>query len=123
MEELKQAFYEVMYKYEKAFSETGVMANLNAWARNKAPLLELLRNHPQWDEEAKAIVFTFDEGRGIERDVVDEIAFAMEDLATETIGEKERLENFQIALRTAVSEYGSTLFRNRRWRLSATVVA
>lgn len=109
MEELKRAFYEVMYKYEKAFSETGVMANLNAWARNKAPLLELLRNHPQWDEEAKAIVFTFDEGRGIERDVVDEIAFAMEDLAAETIGEKERLENFQIALRTAVSEYSSTL--------------
>ena len=28
MEELKQDFYEVMYKYEQAFGETGVMANL-----------------------------------------------------------------------------------------------
>ena len=33
MEELKQAFYEVMYKYHKAFGEVGVMANLNAWAQ------------------------------------------------------------------------------------------
>ena len=62
MEELKQAFYEVMYKYHKAFGEVGVMANLNAWAQNKAFLLELLRRHPAWNEEAKAIVFTFRRG-------------------------------------------------------------
>lgn len=109
MEELKQAFYEVMYKYEKSFGETGVMANLNTWARNKAGLLELLRHHPQWDEDAKAIVFTFDEGRGIERDVIDEIAFTMEDIAAEQIKDAQRLDNFQISLRTAVSEYNSTL--------------
>ena len=109
MEELKQAFYEVMYKYEKAFGETGVMANLNAWAKNKASLLDLLRQHPQWDEAAKAIVFTFDEGRGIEHDVVDEIAFTMEDLAAEQIKEEQRLEDFRISLRTAVSEYSNTL--------------
>lgn len=109
MEELKQAFYEVMYKYEKSFGETGVMANLNAWVKNKAFLLDLLRRHPQWDEDAKAIVFTFDEGRGIEHDVVDEIAFTMEDLAGEQIKDEQRLEDFRIALRMAVSEYSSTL--------------
>ena len=99
MEELKQAFYEVMYKYEKSFGETGVMANLNEWAKNKAFLLDLLRHHPGWDEDAKAIVFTFDEGRGIEHDVVDEIAFTMEDIAAQQIKDKQRLEDFQIALR------------------------
>lgn len=109
MEELKQAFYEVMYKYEKSFGETGVMANLNEWAKNKAFLLDLLRHHPGWDEDAKAIVFTFDEGRGIEHDVVDEIAFTMEDLAAEQIKDEQRLEDFRISLRTAVSEYSSTL--------------
>lgn len=109
MEELKQAFYEVMYKYKKEFGEAGVMANLNAWAQNKAFLLELLRRHPAWNEEAKAIVFTFDEGRGIEHDAVDEIAFAMEDLASEQIKEEQRLEDFRISLRAAVSEYSSTL--------------
>jgi len=56
MEELKKAFYEVMYKYEKSFGETGVMTNLNTWAQEKAGLLELLRRHPNWDEDAKAIV-------------------------------------------------------------------
>lgn len=68
MEELKKAFYEVMYKYEKSFGETGVMTNLNLWAQEKAGLLELLRRHPNWDEDAKAIVFSFDEGRGIQRE-------------------------------------------------------
>lgn len=38
MEELKQAFYEVMYKYEKSFGETGVMANLNEWAKKQSIL-------------------------------------------------------------------------------------
>lgn len=109
MEELKKAFYEVMYKYEKSFGETGVMTNLNTWAQEKAGLLELLRRHPNWDEDAKAIVFTFDEGRGIQRDVVDEIAFTMEDLAVERIKDKQCLENFRIALRAAVNEYSSTL--------------
>ena len=109
MEELKQAFYEVMYKYKKEFGEAGVMANLNTWARNKAALLEMLRRHPQWNEEAKAIVFTFDEGRGIEHDVVDEIAFTMEDLAAEQIKDAERRETFNLCLRTAVNEYSSTL--------------
>ena len=109
MEELKKAFYEVMYKYEKAFGETGVMTNLNLWAQEKAGLLELLRRHPNWDEDAKAIVFSFDEGRGIQRDVVDEIAFTMEDLAAEQSNEEQRLEDFRIALRAAVNEYSSTL--------------
>ena len=77
MEQLKNAFYEVMYKYEKSFSEQGVMANLNAWATAKASLLALLRWHPAWKEEDKAVVIEFREGRGIERDVIDEIAFTM----------------------------------------------
>ena len=31
LSDLKNEFYEVMYKYEKSFSEDGVMANLTAW--------------------------------------------------------------------------------------------
>ena len=109
MEELKQAFYEVMYKYEKSFGETGVMANLNEWAKNKAFLLELLRRHPNWDETAKAIVFHYDEGRGIEPDTIDEAAFTLEDIAMEQIGAEQDKENFRTALRAAVIEHSSTL--------------
>ena len=85
MEELKQAFYDVMHKYQKRFGEAGVMANLNTWAQRKARLLELLRRHPNWVEAEKAIVFRFSEGRDIERDVVDEIGFTMLDIAREAV--------------------------------------
>lgn len=70
MEEIKNAFYEVMYKYQKSFSEEGVMENLREWAEAKSELMNLLRLHPDWNEEAKAVVIEFKEGRGIERDVV-----------------------------------------------------
>ena len=53
--ELKNEFYEVMYKYEKSFSEEGVMANLTAWQTAKADLLSLLRRHPNWNEDEQAM--------------------------------------------------------------------
>lgn len=55
--ELKNEFYEVMYRYEKSFSEEGVMANLTAWQTAKADLLSLLRRHPNWNEDEQAIIF------------------------------------------------------------------
>lgn len=108
MEELKNAFYEVMYKYEKSFSEQGVMENLNAWANAKTSLLSLLRRHPDWNETAKAVVIEFNEGRGIEQDVIDEIAFTMQGIAAEAIPE-DRRNAFLQAFNAAVGEYGSTL--------------
>lgn len=36
LSELKNAFYDVMYKYEKSFSEDGVMADLTAWADSES---------------------------------------------------------------------------------------
>lgn len=38
------------------YTETGVRTNIKAWLNNKAPLFELLRKHPNWNEEAKAII-------------------------------------------------------------------
>lgn len=108
MEELKNAFYEVMYKYEKSFSEQSVMENLNACGNAKTSLLSLLRRHPDWNEAAKAVVIEFNEGRGIERDVIDEIAFAMQGIAAETIPE-DRRGAFLTAFNAAVGEYGSRL--------------
>ena len=112
MEELKKAFYEVMYKYEKSFSEEGVLANLNAWLNAKTPLIELLRRHPNWNEEAKAVVLEFKEGRGIERDVVDEIAFNLLTLADEVIPVENR-NAFYTAFNAAIGEYSDTLSESR----------
>lgn len=108
MEELKKAFYEVMYKYEKSFSEHGVMTNLNLWAVAKKDLLALLRRHPNWNEEAKAIVLPCEESRNIDHDVVDELAYTMEDLADEILP-KEGKTAFLTAFRAAVGSYSSTL--------------
>ena len=114
MEELKYAFYEVMYKYEKSFSEQGVMANLNAWAKGKNQLLSLLRRHPDWNEAAKAVVIEFNEGRNIERDVIDEITFTLQGIATEVIPE-EAQDAFLSAFNAAVGEYSSTLSRGTKY--------
>ncbi len=108
MEELKKAFYEVMYKYEKSFSEEAVMENLNLWADAKAPLLEILRRHPNWNEEAKAVIIEVKEDRGIDKEVVDEIAFNMLSIATEVVPE-DRMPAFLIAFNSAIGEYDSTL--------------
>ena len=41
LSDLKNEFYEVMYKYEKSFSEDGIMANLTAWQTAKSDLISL----------------------------------------------------------------------------------
>lgn len=70
--ELKNEFYEVMYKYEKSFSEKGVMADLTAWQTAKADLISLLRRHPDWNEAEQAIIFDCNQALSIQPDMVDE---------------------------------------------------
>lgn len=109
MNELKSAFYEVMYKYGKSFGEAGVMANLKAWETSKAPLLSLLRRHPNWVEKEKAIVFNYKENRAFDRGVIDEAAYFIEEMAEEQIHEADEKGNFLVAFRAAITEYSSTL--------------
>lgn len=109
MNELKNAFYEVMYKYGKSFGETGVMANLEAWETSKASLLSLLRRHPNWVEKEKAIVFNYKENRELDRGVIDEAAYFIEEMAEEQIHEADEKYNFLLAFRAAITEYSSTL--------------
>lgn len=45
------------------YTEKGVRANVEAWMNNKSNLMKLLRKHPNWNEEAKAVVFTNEEIR------------------------------------------------------------
>ena len=97
LSELKNEFYEVMYKYEKSFSEEGVMANLTAWQTAKADLLSLLRRHPNWNEDEQAIIFDCNQALSIQPDMVDETAFTLLDIASEILS-VEQLEDFSIAL-------------------------
>lgn len=108
MDEMQKAFYEVMHKYQKSFGETGVTEILDDWRLAKASLATIMRAHPDWDEDAKAIVFRFNGGRTIERDVVDEAAFLMYEIAKELLT-AEALSSFATAFDAAISEHSSTL--------------
>lgn len=76
-EQLLQDFYGTMYKYQLAFLEKGVRANLEQWQKAKEPLVELLRHHPLWNERELAIVFDVSEQRELDEDSVDETKFEL----------------------------------------------
>lgn len=54
------------FKIDGDYSFDGVRTNVNVWFNNKRKQIELLRNHPYWDEEAKAIIFLQTETRNID---------------------------------------------------------
>lgn len=105
LEHLKQCFYHVMYKYEKPFGEIGVLANLELWQQQKASLLQLLKNHPCWQEKELAIVFPVSEVRGIDHDIVDETKFELLALAREILADTQQYNNFQNALNAVTADY------------------
>ena len=105
MDELKQQFYEVMHKYQKPFSEDGVMANLTRWYEQKQGLLQLLRKHPLWNEKELAIVFRVEERREIDRITVDETRTAILELGRRACTDDTVYENFETALRAATADY------------------
>lgn len=52
-------------------TEYGCQKNVEAWLRNKAKLINLLRKHPNWDEEAKAVILTADINVAVDYNKVD----------------------------------------------------
>lgn len=105
MNELKKAFYNVMYKYDKCFTEHGVMENLTTWERNKDILLSILRQHPNWDEKNYAIVLNFSTIQKIDHSVVDECAFSLNELIEDCMPNTDQRATFQAALHDVTSEY------------------
>lgn len=105
MELLQRQFYDVMYKYKIPFSEKGVTANLEGWRTNKQGLYDLLRKHPNWDEQELAVVFRFSEERELDHNNVDEAKFEMMELARECRLSGPALDNFEVALDAATASY------------------
>jgi hypothetical protein len=105
MNTLQHQFYGVMHKYQIAFSERGVRANLNKWWGGKRELYELLRRHPNWDEQELAVVFRFSEERELDHNIVDEAKFEMMELARECGLNGAELANFETALNAATASY------------------
>lgn len=105
MNTLTDAFYDVMYKYRLPFSAAGVETNLSVWRQNKEPLLQLLRQHPYWNEQELAIVFDLSERRGIDRDSVDENKFELLLFSEQIDMTTEQREDFRAALDATTGDY------------------
>lgn len=69
-EKINEQVCAVLNKYDKSFTTDGVLANLECWQNNKGWLVELLRRHPNWNEEALAVIFEITHSREIDRSTV-----------------------------------------------------
>lgn len=54
------------FKIDGTHEKEGVRKNVATWFENKRHLMTLLRKHPYWNEEAKAVVFMQDEQRAVD---------------------------------------------------------
>lgn len=67
------------FQIDGTFTEAGVRKNVATWYTNKMPKMVLLRKHPYWDEEAKAVIFLQTETREIDYNTAADALGALED--------------------------------------------
>ena len=63
MESIRAQFEDTLDFCQVDYASDGVEANLDQWKNNKTPLVDLLRKHPQWNEDAMGIIVREKEGR------------------------------------------------------------
>lgn len=56
-ETMKQGMIKVLNMYEIPWGNSAIDKIINIWADNKAPLIELLRHHPNWNDEKCYVAF------------------------------------------------------------------
>lgn len=54
---MKQSMIEVLDMYDITWSHNAIDKIIDIWAKNKAPLIELLRHHPNWNDEKCYVAF------------------------------------------------------------------
>ena len=63
---LQDAITEVLDKHGKEYEYTEISSLIDRWSDSKKSLIEKMRKHPNWNEEAFAVIMTTDEIRDIE---------------------------------------------------------
>ena len=56
-ETMKQGMIKVLNMYDIPWGDSAIDKIINTWADNKAPLIELLRHHPNWNDEKCYVAF------------------------------------------------------------------
>jgi len=103
MEKIIKEFCEVLCKYKKYFTADAVGQNILAWANSKNTLLNLLRRHPNWNEDALALVFSVREKREIDPAVVNLRQYEMYRISNTQCVSYDSRRAFQNALGIAAS--------------------
>lgn len=67
------------FQIDGTYTDEGVRKNVAVWYENKSKQMQLLRKHPYWDEEAKAVVFLQTENREIDYYAAADILDNLED--------------------------------------------
>ena len=60
---LLQKINSVLDDYEKEYSNYEVGKTLETWDKSKAPLINILSKHPNWNDELKCVILTYQENR------------------------------------------------------------
>lgn len=108
-ETIKQQVYDVLDEYDKNYSHSSVDENLKSWESNKGWLLELLRHHSNWNEEALAVVFEVTHNREIDKATVNSHKYDLGNLIEEIrLPDCER-NKFMKALNAVAFTYTKTL--------------
>lgn len=71
------------FQIDGTYRYDGVRKNVKAWYENKKNQMELFRNHPYWDEEAKAIIFQQTEVREIDYNSASTALYKLHDYVTD----------------------------------------
>lgn len=106
---IKDQVEQILGMYGKVYDDDGVMANLRAWERNKRELIGILRKHPNWSEDALAIIFEVEDIREINKADVDYCRTVLSALAYAVEISDDDRRAFQAALQTACNAYAKTI--------------
>jgi hypothetical protein len=99
----------VLDRYDKSYTRSSVTVNLNRWKENKGWLIELLRRHPNWNEEALAVIFDVTESREIDTHTVCSYKNNLFDIFKELDTADEDRSNFYAAIDLATGSHSKIL--------------
>lgn len=108
-EKIKEQVCAVLDKYDKGFSASGVLANLEHWQNNKGWLVELLRRHSNWNEDALAVLFEVTHSREIERSTVNSYKYELGQLINDLDVSEDDRNQFIYALDAVALTYSKTM--------------
>lgn len=108
-EKINEQVCAVFNKYDKTFTTGGVLANLESWQSNKGWLVDLLRRHPNWNEEALAVIFEVTHSREIDRSTVNYYKYELGQLINDLDLPEDDRKQFNWPLEAVAFTYSKTL--------------